>query len=411
MKNQLAFDFGTTDDVRCECGIVGGTGPISLDPDHFSCARFCLTHFDRAASARSIEGLTATHFRDRAMPVELGVALVLTLHSGRKRGLECLRTVARRLIRFHAGEDMRGITPHALNDDCSRIRVEVKADAGKNKRSVNGDGAVETYISVVRRMYQVLTPYVGPEVGNPGNSLTKPGRRCKGEREVYTSAQLQEIWRAAERGTDPRLFHLMLNLVRLTAIRRSSLIGMNLEDIEWATGKTTVRGKKGAVYEVYISHQAMEALLRLYLERADVPMVDLPALMTRVARADYDRRTGVGGTPALLRRSGNRIVNRTVEQLFTDVRSHVNARMFKLPFDLHSLRHTTLSQIHENFDEAAAAGFAGHRSNKSALSEATRDYVMLRDPIKITIFNALFAPMHTTGPRTNPKGQGEAWAA
>ncbi len=153
------------------------------------------------------------------MPVELAVALLLSLNSGKKRSLESVRTVGRRLIAYHRGQDIRELTPHALRADLDSIRKEVLAKVEQTKACKTGNGAVESYIAVVRRLYKTLTPYMGADVGNPGLSLQKPGRIRKGEREVYTSSQLREIWMAAQHGRDPRLFILMLNIVRLTATR------------------------------------------------------------------------------------------------------------------------------------------------------------------------------------------------
>ncbi len=388
----------------CACGVIGGDSPLSLDPDHFDATRLCLLHLDSRAARESVLGLPASHFRSRPMPVELAVALLLSLNSGKKRSLESVRTVGRRLMAYHRGQDIRELTPHALRADLDSIRKEVLAKVEQTKACKTGNGAVESYIAVVRRLYKTLTPYMGADVGNPGTSLDKPGRIRKGEREVYTSSQLREIWMAAQYGRDPRLFILMLNIVRLTATRRMSLVGLNLEDIDWATGKTTLRGKGGHVYESYISHQTMQSLLLLHLERSGREVADIPALMEHISRADYDSNTGEGGTPALLERKGQRITDRTADNLVADVREYGDPDRFKAPFILHSIRHTTLSQVHENFDEAAAAGFAGHRSNREALSEATRDYIMLRDPIKIAIFNTLFGPHHLAGPRSAPSG-------
>ncbi len=383
----------------CDCGVIGGSSPISLDPDHFDARRLCLRHLDTQSASDSVLQLPASHFKTRPISVELAVALLLSLSPGGKRSLETIRTVCRRLMEYHPGQDIRDITPHALKADLEKIRSEVLARVGQSRVCKTGNGAIESYIAVVRRLYIALAPYLGDSVGNPGLSLTKPGRIRKGEREVYTSSQLREIWTAAKKGRDPRLFLVMLNILRMTATRRMSIIGLNLEDINWATGKTTLRGKGGHVYESYISHQVMQAVLVLYLQRTGQTAADIPALMARVARDDYDPNTGAGGTPALLRVGGERITRRTADDLVAAVRKYADRTRFKAPFILHSIRHTTLSQIHENFDEAAAAGFAGHRTNRQSLAEATRDYVMLRDPIKIAIFNELFGPHHQAGAR------------
>jgi integrase len=208
---------------------------------------------------------------------------------------------------------------------------------------------------------------------------------------------MQAIWRAAEQGTDPLLYLLILDLVRISGIRRCSAIRLNMEDINWQTGKSLIRGKGQRVYPVWISHQILERMLSLYLQRTGQTEKDLPTLMRHWCRRDYDSTSGSGGTPALLTRRGCRVSNGTMEALIETVNKRLAPGVLSQRFILHSLRHTLLTQVSQTFDEAAASGFAGHRNNHTPLAEATRDYVASRDARNVEIFAALFGPEHTVG--------------
>ncbi len=388
---------------NCPCERVGHEPVTTLDPTKFNPKHFCLDHLDAALVKQSDKKLSTLRYQslpDGEFTVELGIALAACKPFRRSRSRETFQTNAKRLLKYHAGEDVRYIKPDSFEDDFETIRAEVKARKAKSddNRCDVGDGAVESYIATLRRIYKRLESYGA--FTNPAASLEKPTRRHKGKREVYTASQLFHIWRAAMLGRDPRLFLLILTIIRLTAARRMTVIGLNLEDIDWSTGKTILRGKGGVVYESYLSHAVLEDILKLYVERAQIRLADFPALFAHLARDSYDPSTGEGGTPAVLKKSGKRITDRTFENLIETVRANVPEGEFRRPFIPHSLRHTTLTQVLMCFDESAAAGMAGHRSNKekTPLAQATRDYTMARDDIKVEMFNALFGPEHLTGP-------------
>lgn len=390
--------------IRCPCERAGHEPITTLDPEEFRARDFCLDHLDIKLVKKNDKKLTTLPYKslpDGEFTVELGIALAACKPFRRPRSRETFLTNAKRMLRYHSGEDVRYIKPDVFEDDLPVVREEVRAKESdsKNQPCDVGDGAVESYIATLRQIYERLEPFMGGMHPSPVKPLKKPTRRRKGQREVYTASQLVHIFRAAKRGVDARLFLLILTIIRITAARRMSVIGLNLEDIDWLTGKTVLRGKGGNVYESYLSHHVMESILKLYVERANVSPAEFPVLFAHLARADYDAESGVGGTPALLKKSGKRITNRTFEKLIDTVRENVPADAFRRPFIPHSLRHTTLTQVLMCFDEAAAAGMAGHRSNKdkTSLAEATRDYVMARDDVKVEMFNYLFGPDHLTG--------------
>lgn len=394
------------DKPGCPCARPGHKRITTLDPAEFSPEDFCLDHLDVDLVRANDKKLTTRPFQslpEGEFTVELGIAIAACKPFLRKRSAESFRTNATRLLRYHAGEDIRYVKPDSFEDDFDVIRAEVaeRKQASGDHRCGVGDGAVESYVATLRRIYKRLESFMGGLYSNPAASLEKPNRRHKGQREVYTASQLRHIWAAAKLGSDARLYLLILTIIRITAARRMTVIGLNLEDIDWCTGKTILRGKGGVVYESYLSHAVMNNLLKLYIERASITTAQFPTLFAHLAREGYDPDTGEGGTPALLRsRSGLRINNRTFEKLSQTIRTNVPADEFRRPFIAHSLRHTTLTQVLMCFDEAAAAGMAGHRSNKAktSLAEATRDYVMARDDVKAEMFNMLFGPDHITGP-------------
>lgn len=401
-----------TNELSCPCGPPGHRLVTALDPEKFSAENFCLRHFDIDAARLDPALRTTELFRSLPsgeFPVELGIALAALMPFRRQRSAETFRTNAARFIRYHSGQDIRDISPVSIEDDFPIIRAEVAArsSATAMTRGDVGDGAVESYVAVVRRVFRRLTTY---GVENPAAPVDKPIRRRKGEREVYTSQQLRHIWDAIGEGKDPRLHRLIFALMRLTAARRMTAIRLNLEDIDWATGRTTLEGKGGTIYEGLISRNAMRELLRLHCERVSINPSGVLKLMAHLAREGYDPTTGAGGTPALLTRNGRRISDRTFEQMQATIRAHVPPGLLRLPYIAHSVRHTTITEINANFGEAAAAGLAGHRSNKERRSsaDATRDYTIARDGMKIEMFNVLFGPDHVAGPIDSGSANPEA---
>lgn len=352
--------------------------------------------------------MPADSFRQHRLSVEHAVALFLALSMNSARTEETYRTQLRRFIDRHRGQDFANVIPHDIRRDVKTIICGVKGSP--NARNRDGVGAAESYITVLRSMYSKLESLLPPGTGNPARAVPLPKRVRLGEREHYTSWQLAHIFLSVQPSNEWRLFTLMLSIIRTTGVRRKSLVDLNLEDIDFATGETTVRGK-GIVYHVYLSDILREMILDLFRDHRGLTEDEMTAVLrsvalsrarglgvaTRYGQGAYDPETGEGGTPALWTRRGSRVTRKTAERLIKAVRKGLPEGVLARNFDLHSLRHTYIEQLRSNFNEDAVRGLAGHRSMKSGSTTATSDYTMTRRGKAIDIQGYLFGPRHRFG--------------
>lgn len=401
MSNQLE---------TCETCTCTGQPQTSLDPAAFDPARLCITHFDKAAAAASIRGIGRRRFRAADLTVEHAVAIALAFQGTRDRTAEAYETQARRFISFHGGRFLTDITPHDLEVDLASIRADVQGRAAGEARCGNGDGATDSYLMFVRALFKKVEAFLPPGSGNPAASVQKRQRQTAGRREHYSQMQLAMIFRSVVGHLEGSLYLLMLYLIRTTGIRRSSLVGLNLEDIDFTTGETVIRGKGGFVYTVYISDVLRRDLLILHQRHRGLSDSQMAAQIRNAVNARsrgdnaktahkdgaYDVRTGKNGTPALWTRRGNPITRRTGERLIAAVRQGLPPGVV-IQFDLHALRHTFIGQVRDNFGEDAAAGLAGHRNKRTASSEAQGTYTLIRGPKHRAILRWLFGPVHQFG--------------
>lgn len=389
----------------CTCNSLGQT---SLAPAAFDPHRVCLTHFDQVEAAASIRAIGASEFRATQLSVEYAVALLFALPGTRKRTTENYATQARRLINFHGGQMLADLKPHDLADDLEEIRRNVVDRSSEESRCGNGDGAAESYLAFVRALYKKLAPFLPPGTGNPASAVTKKKRQPLRRREHYSQIQLAMIFTSVLGHPEGQLFLLMLYLIRTTGIRRSSLVGLNLEDIDFATGETAIRGKGGCLYWVYIAEDLRREILVLHQRHRGLSDAEMAAVIDRVVATaanrysqasggsvGYDVRTGVGGTHALWTRRGKPISRKTAERLIAAVQRRLSEGAV-VHFDLHSLRHTFIAQVRDNFGPDAAAGVAGHRNRQTASAEATGDYTLTRGAKHLRIFRWMF-PAHRFG--------------
>lgn len=385
------------------------SGQTSLHPAEFDPAALCLRHFHAGAARRSIDRVDASVFRGSVLSVEHAAALFLALSTNSERSRETYLTQIRKLLAWHPGRAFADITPHDLNEDIEWIQASVSAVPGARNR--DGVGAAESYLTLVGSMFDKLQSLLPPDTGNPARAVAKPKRKQRGQREHYSERQLAQILRSVQRSNEAELFGLLLAILRTTGIRRMSLIGLNLEDIDFATGETIVRGKGGYVYSVYLSDKIRKSLLRIFRNHRRLTDDEVTSAVASAARARalwlkpetrhhpdaYDVMQGKGGTPALWTRRGVPVTRKTVERLIKAVRRGLPEGAFVRPFDIHSLRHTYIEQVKSSFGEDATKGLAGHWSNKSSSTTATSDYTMTRRGKAIAIQRFFFGPGHQFG--------------
>ncbi|WP_125612047.1 tyrosine-type recombinase/integrase [Specibacter cremeus] len=153
-----------------------------------------------------------------------------------------------------------------------------------------------------------------------------PTRMIRQQPYIYGDSQVQALMRQAlslQPATRGLTMQTLIGLMASTGMRIGECVGLNLSDIDWASGVLTVRGKRGNTRLVPIGHSTAAALQHyLHASRAGVPACD--------------------PVPFFISSAGHRSHPSSLESAFRTLRAALGytARPGGKAARLHDLRHT-----------------------------------------------------------------------
>ncbi len=115
--------------------------------------------------------------------------------------------------------------------------------------------------------------------------------------------------------------HLMFTLLLSTGTRLSSLVALNVEDVDLAQGSLRIKGKNGAEQFVFLSSRLKELL-----------------------KAHISSHTAIGREPLFISNRGNRIGTRQVQLRFD---YWLKKAKITRHYTVHSFRHSFASRLYE----------------------------------------------------------------
>ncbi|MGB8652632.1 MAG: site-specific integrase [Mycobacteriales bacterium] len=270
------------------------------------------------------------------------------------------------------------------------VRINLIRDPRERRRRIDrynaigradGLGAQENYRNALRSLYLLHSAI--PGVGKPTEGVVLR-KRGLSSRRALDSHEMVAMYNAALSDRDAELSLLVLDISRETAARRASLIGLNIEDIDLASGVTVLRTKGGKSYQVLLS---CDVVMRI-LARARRLGWEGELLQ------DYDsQKPDSRATAALVRANGTRLTCRWFDEFFARVRKDAGARV-PAAVSHHWLRHTTLTQIERVAGPSAASQWAGHLV-KNDPREVTLGYTKFTLRERVELFNFMFSETPT----------------
>lgn len=370
--------------------------PEQLTPAGFAAAPF--KPFEVDYQGIGLSDIDASVLNDSAMPIDLGIAL-MSIFRKDWPGLGTSNSGLRRLSAFHGDMPMNELNSGHMRQDKDRIaevtaikladrkaRAQQVQDERKRVRheqniskSAHGDGPWRNYKDAVGALYHVARGFAHG-VGDPIHGLEKFSKPVNNRRGL-SEFELSQIWYAASLSADAELALMVLDIFRETAARVSAVIGLNLEDINWAEGQVTFRTKNRKVHKTVISIDLMQRMRERAVRMGwneTIPPGYAPESFAAV------------GTPAFMRADGTRITGKWMETLFEKI-DEVVWNLQEEKVTAHWIRHTTITQVDRIAGEESAGRWAGHKNAKiSSAAENTRYYIKWTMEERVALFNWMF---------------------
>ncbi|WP_433678378.1 tyrosine-type recombinase/integrase [Nocardia sp. CA-119907] len=222
--------------------------------------------------------------------------------------------------------------------EISELVQQHRSRAVVRSNSRDGRGAATHMVAAFRCIYKHAEAdrLISPS-DNPAQKVAKP-RRLKGSRHALTREQVIEIGQvAATTGNDTELDSLIVRIHIEAACRRAGALNLEVSDLE-----------------------PQDCLIRLREKGETVRWQPISPLLMGKLVEHVDRRGGEGATSRVLRyRNGRPITARRYDYLSGRIRAHLPWAA-RLQVSAHWIRHTTLTYVEREFNEAIARAYAGH---------------------------------------------------